>query len=53
LLGQWSELVRHWEADLTAPTKVALSQRMAIRQEIADYKTCFALHEPEPDRTAG
>jgi hypothetical protein len=53
LLGQWSELVRHWEADLIAPTKVALSQRTAIRQEIADYKTRFALHEPEPSRTAG
>lgn len=46
LLGQWSELARRWESDLTVPAKAAINRRDAIRQEIADYRSQHRLQEP-------
>lgn len=53
LLVKLSDLAHGWEADLTVPTKAALSQREAIRQEIADYKARFSLREPQNNKVSG
>jgi len=42
-----SELIRRWEPELVAPTKVALDRREGVRREIAQYKVRFGLHEPQ------
>jgi hypothetical protein len=47
LLGQVAELPKRWDSDLAAPTRAILTQREAIRQEIADYRTSNALRDPQ------
>jgi hypothetical protein len=47
LLGKVSDVIRSWEPELVAPTQSALDRRAAIRQEIAEYKAHFGLHEPQ------
>ncbi len=53
MTGRLSELLRHWDADLSTPTKNVLNQRDVIRQEIADYKALYRLQPPSPNTVAG
>jgi hypothetical protein len=53
LQGQIQDLARRWEADMNAPTQVALNKRAAIRQEIADYKVHLGLQEPQNNQAVG
>jgi len=53
LMGNWDQLVQHWEADLTGPTQIAMDKREGIRQEIADYKLRNRLQPPQSNVVSG
>ena len=53
MVGRLSELLRHWDADLSTPTKNVMSQREAIRHEITDYKARYPLQSPQSTMVAG
>ena len=53
MAGNLSELLRRWDADLSAPAKNVLSQRETVRQEIADYRTRYQLQAPRSDMVSG
>jgi hypothetical protein len=46
MAGRLGELLRHWDGDLSTPTKNVLDQRETIRQEITDYKAHYQLQSP-------
>lgn len=53
MAGRLSELLRHWDTDLSTPVKSALSQRDTVRQEIADYKARYQLKPPRTYMISG
>jgi len=53
MAGRLSELLRHWDTDLSTPTKNVLNQREAIRHEITDYKARYHLQSPQSTMVVG